>query len=56
LDTWGLTAASRGLSVGGFDVDSEKVARINNGEVPFHEPIVSELPRRSLKAGFKASN
>src|SRR3972149_2575089 len=43
--------ASRGYSVVASDSDSEKVAKINKGVPPFHEPGLRELLGESIKAG-----
>jgi len=52
----GLTTAaclaSRGFRVIGYDIDGEKVKRINNGEAPFFEPGLDELLRDSVKNGM----
>src|SRR5208283_2393933 len=54
--TTAVCLASRGIPVSGFDVEVARVARINEGIVPFHEPQVSELLKRSLNAGFVATS
>ncbi|MGH2639862.1 MAG: UDP-glucose 6-dehydrogenase, partial [Rhabdochlamydiaceae bacterium] len=54
--TTAVCFASEHLSVSGFDVDNEKVAKINRGVVPFHEPKVDILLRDSLSSGFKVSS
>src|SRR3990172_7406661 len=43
--------ASKGYSVVASDCDSEKVAKINKGAPPFHEPGLTELLGESIKAG-----
>ncbi len=51
----GLTMAAclpeRGFEVIGVDVDSEKIAVINAGKSPIHEPLLEELLTKGLKAG-----
>jgi nucleotide sugar dehydrogenase len=49
--TTAVCFASRGIHVNGYDVDADKVARIRKGEVPFHEPGVSELLKKTLQDG-----
>ncbi|MDY6809118.1 MAG: UDP-glucose/GDP-mannose dehydrogenase family protein [Actinomycetota bacterium] len=43
--------AELGHDVLGVDVDAEKVARLQAGEVPFFEPGLSDVLRRNLAAG-----
>jgi UDPglucose 6-dehydrogenase len=43
--------AELGHDVLGVDVDADKVARLQNGEVPFFEPGLSDVLRRNLAAG-----
>jgi UDPglucose 6-dehydrogenase len=43
--------ASQGYAVTVSDIDSEKVARINKGEPPFHEPGLQERLTESLQNG-----
>src|SRR5436190_16912966 len=51
----GLTTAACLAHIGhdvlGVDDDGEKAGRIGAGEVPFHEPGLSELVREGLDAG-----
>jgi UDPglucose 6-dehydrogenase len=49
--TTAVCFASRGIHVNGYDVDTDKMQRIRNGEVPFHEPGVSELLKKTLSDG-----
>jgi UDPglucose 6-dehydrogenase len=49
--TYAICFAELGYDVVGFDVDAEKIARLNSGEVPFHEAGLPELLRRNLAAG-----
>ena len=49
--TTAVCFASRGIHVNGYDVDTDKVERIRKGEVPFHEPGVSELLKKTLADG-----
>ena len=46
--------ANKGFRVTGYDIDANKVERINSGEPPFYEPGLEGLLRRSLKKGFRA--
>ncbi len=43
--------ASEGFEVLGVDVDAEKVARLNAGEVPIYEPGLEELLLDGLRSG-----
>src|SRR4051812_29639345 len=43
--------AELGYDVVGLDVDADKVARLAGGEVPFYEPGLDELLRKSLDSG-----
>ncbi|MCM3661096.1 UDP-glucose/GDP-mannose dehydrogenase family protein [Georgenia satyanarayanai] len=43
--------AELGHDVVGIDVDEDKVALLNAGEAPFHEPGFTELLERNVKAG-----
>jgi UDPglucose 6-dehydrogenase len=43
--------AELGFEVLGLDVDPAKVARLNNGEVPFFEPGLPELLQKNLDTG-----
>jgi len=56
----GLTTAaafaSKGFRVLGYDVDHEKVRRINKGNATFHEPGIGRLLAKALKNGFRAAN
>ncbi len=54
--TTAVCFASRGLPVYGYDVDKEKIAKINRGIAPFHEPKVTDLLEGSLQSGLKASS
>jgi len=49
--TYAICYAELGYEVLGFDVDAEKTAILNAGEVPFHEPGLDELLNRNLAAG-----
>lgn len=49
--TYAICFAELGYEVIGFDVDAEKIAKLNDGKVPFHEPGLDELLRRNLAAG-----
>jgi UDPglucose 6-dehydrogenase len=43
--------ASEGFEVLGFDIDTDKVARLNAGDVPIFEPGLEELVRDGLSSG-----
>ena len=49
--TYAICFAELGYEVLGFDVDADKIAKLNAGEVPIHEPGLDELLRRNLAAG-----
>ncbi|WP_233606449.1 UDP-glucose/GDP-mannose dehydrogenase family protein [Micromonospora sp. Llam0] len=49
--TYAICFAELGYEVIGFDVDADKIAKLSAGEVPFHEPGLDELLKRSLAAG-----
>jgi UDP-N-acetyl-D-mannosaminuronic acid dehydrogenase len=51
-----IVAAQHGLSVTGFDIDRERVARINNGDPVIKEPEVAEQLVQAVASGnFTAS-
>src|SRR3954466_12550355 len=43
--------AELGFDVLGLDVDERKIAMLNDGEVPFFEPGLDELLRKTLASG-----
>ena len=47
--------ASKGYSVIGVDNDKEKLKKIQNGVVPFYEPKLQYILKKSLKNGLKVS-
>lgn len=49
--THAICMAILGFEVLGVDVDPDKVARLNAGEVPFFEPGLPELLQKALKPG-----
>jgi len=49
-----LVAAKYGFEINGFDVDSEKVKKINSGVCPISEPGLQEFLNEALKNNFKA--
>jgi UDPglucose 6-dehydrogenase len=49
--THAAAMAELGHEVLGVDVDETKVARLNNGDVPFYEPELPDLLRRNLDRG-----
>jgi UDPglucose 6-dehydrogenase len=51
----GVCLAHKGHRVVCVDIDEERVAGINRGEVPFHEPGLGELMQRTLGRGLRAS-
>ena len=48
--------ATKGYSVIGVDADKEKLEKIKNGIVPFYEPKLQSMLRRSLNVGLKISS
>ena len=48
--------ASKGYSIIGVDTDKEKLEKIKNGIVPFYEPKLQSMLRRSLNVGLKISS
>jgi UDP-glucose 6-dehydrogenase len=44
--------AKKGYSVVSSDVDAGKVAKINEGIPPFHEPNLSELLKQTIENGY----
>jgi UDPglucose 6-dehydrogenase len=49
--TYAICFAELGYEVLGFDVDEAKIAKLQGGQVPFHEPGLDELLRRNLASG-----
>src|SRR5262245_35581948 len=49
--TYAICYAELGYEVLGFDPDVDKIEKLSHGEVPFHEPGLDELLRKSLAAG-----
>src|SRR5436305_8620171 len=49
--THAVCMAELGFDVVGLDVDADKVKRLSNGEVPFFEPGLDELLRKTLASG-----
>ena len=47
----GACLAEVGNQVSGFDVDERKIAMLQQGEVPIHEPGLEELVRANLESG-----
>ncbi len=54
--TTAAALASRDFAVAGYDIDTKKVKRINEGDSTFHEPGLDELLRKALANGFEASD
>ena len=44
--------ASKGYSVVSSDVDEEKIAKINEGIPPFHEPGLPEMLKQTIENGY----
>jgi len=51
----GIGLAERGHQVTAVELDADKVARINRGEPPIHEPGLEELLRRHVGHRFRAT-
>ena len=49
--TYAICYAELGYEVLGFDPDVNKIEKLSQGEVPFHEPGLDELLRKNLAAG-----
>jgi UDPglucose 6-dehydrogenase len=49
--TYAICFAELGYEVLGFDVDEAKIAKLQGGQVPFHEPGLDELLRSNLASG-----
>ena len=49
--TTALSLSQAGVSVSGYEISEEKVRSIGRGEVPFHEPGLSELLEKCLSNG-----
>ena len=49
--THAVCMAELGFEVLGLDVDARKIAMLNDGEVPFFEPGLDELLRKTLASG-----
>ena len=47
----GACLAESGNDVVCADIDTDKVARLNNGEMPIHEPGLGPLVRNNLATG-----
>ena len=43
--------SSMGHEVIGIDVDSEKIAELNSGKVPFYEPDLEDMLQREIASG-----
>ncbi|MEO3876116.1 UDP-glucose/GDP-mannose dehydrogenase family protein [Nonomuraea sp. B12E4] len=43
--------ADLGFDVLGLDIDADKIHRLNNGELPIHEPGLEPVLRRGLRSG-----
>ncbi|WP_082310366.1 UDP-glucose dehydrogenase family protein [Nonomuraea sp. SBT364] len=43
--------ADLGFDVLGLDIDADKIRRLNNGELPIHEPGLEPVLRRGLESG-----
>src|SRR3954462_10579875 len=49
--TYAICFAELGYEVLGFHVDEAKIAKLQGGQVPFHEAGLDELLRRNLSTG-----
>ncbi len=49
--TYAICFAELGYEVLGVDVDAAKIAKLADGDVPFHEPGLDEMLRRNLASG-----
>ena len=49
--THAVCMASEGFEVLGFDIDTDKVARLSSGEVPIYEPGLQDMLAEGLKSG-----
>ena len=54
--SFGSVLASMGHSVIGVDIDKEKLKKIKNGIVPFYEPKLQSILKKSLKKDLKISS
>ena len=54
--SFGSMLASNGHSVIGVDIDKEKLKKIRNGVVPFYEPGLQSILKKSLKKDLKVSS
>ena len=54
--SFGSVLASKGHSVTGVDIDKEKIEKIKNGVVPFYEPGLQSILKKSLKKDLKVSS
>ena len=54
--SFGSVLASKGHSVTGVDIDKEKIKKIKNGVVPFYEPGLQSILKKSLKKDLKVSS
>ena len=49
--TTGLGLAQKGHEVIGYDTDKKKAISIRNGNVPFYEPNLDTILKKTLKEG-----
>lgn len=49
--TYAICYAELGYDVMGFDVDVDKIEKLSQGDVPFHEPGLDELLRNNVASG-----
>ena len=54
--SFGSVLASKGHLVIGVDIDKEKLKKIKNGVVPFYEPGLQSILKKSLKKDLKISS
>ncbi|MET2984905.1 UDP-glucose dehydrogenase family protein [Aureibaculum conchae] len=50
--TTGLGFAKKGFKTYGFDIDEERLAMLNNHQIPFHEPHLKEVLQETLGKSF----
>jgi UDPglucose 6-dehydrogenase len=51
--TTAVCLANKGFDVKGFDVDKKRAEQISRGKVPFYEPSLERMLKRTLNQGFR---
>lgn len=51
-----LYLADKGIQVQGYDIDNDKIAKIESGKPPFFEPAIEQLLKMRLNNGFEVVN